>query len=38
MAGKSKSSKAWMDRHKRDLYVQKAVAGDMRSRSSFKVP
>jgi hypothetical protein len=35
--GTSKSSKAWMERHKRDVYVKKSVQGDMRSRSSFKV-
>lgn len=31
------SSKAWIQRHKNDSYVKKAVEGDLRSRSAFKL-
>lgn len=31
------SSKAWIQRHKGDSYVKKAIEGDLRSRSAFKL-
>ena len=31
------SSKAWIQRHKNDVYVRMAAEGDLRSRSAFKL-
>jgi 23S rRNA (uridine2552-2'-O)-methyltransferase len=35
--GRSKSSRAWLERHVNDPYVQRAVAAGYRSRAAFKL-